>query len=118
MYIVVLKESVVKLQREYCSVLMLLARGSSLAIDVCSHSVSFSAWKTIKQVEGGGGLKALANKGKFVFDSRARCETICTKEILICVYVCFSVKVYGPSKLYHGSLAAFGATWVGEFLCN
>lgn len=45
------------------------------------------AWKTIKQVEGGEGLKALVRK----------------------------VRAHGASKLYHGSLAAFGATWVGHY---
>ncbi|EPR57931.1 putative MC family transporter [Toxoplasma gondii GT1] len=45
------------------------------------------AWKTTKQVEGGGGLKVLINK----------------------------VRTHGVSKLYHGSLAAMGATWVGHY---
>ncbi|CEM35898.1 unnamed protein product [Vitrella brassicaformis CCMP3155] len=45
------------------------------------------AWKTVKQVEGGEGLKALVGK----------------------------VRTHGITKLYHGSLAAMGATWVGHY---
>lgn len=45
------------------------------------------AWKTTKQVEGGEGLKQLTAK----------------------------VRTHGFSKLYHGSVAAMGATWVGHY---
>lgn len=45
------------------------------------------AWKTTKQVEGEKGLKALITK----------------------------VRTHGISKLYHGSIAAAGATWVGHY---
>jgi len=45
------------------------------------------AWKTIKQVEGGEGLNALIAKAR----------------------------LHGVSKLYHGSLAAMGATFVGHY---
>ncbi|KAL8271722.1 hypothetical protein Esti_004317 [Eimeria stiedai] len=45
------------------------------------------AWKTTKQVEGGDGLKQLAAK----------------------------VRTHGITKLYHGSVAAMGATWVGHY---
>eukprot|EP00923_Selenidium_pygospionis_P013337 GHVN01023087.1.p1 GENE.GHVN01023087.1~~GHVN01023087.1.p1 ORF type:complete len:337 (+),score=53.24 GHVN01023087.1:632-1642(+) len=45
------------------------------------------AWKTTKQVEGKDGVRHLMQK----------------------------VGRHGPSKLYHGSLAAMGATWVGHY---
>eukprot|EP01067_Filipodium_phascolosomae_P008909 Filipodium_phascolosomae@DN782_c0_g1_i1.p1 len=45
------------------------------------------AWKTIKQVEGGDGLRALVTK----------------------------VRTGGIAKLWHGSLAAMSATWVGHY---
>ncbi|XP_026190789.1 uncharacterized protein LOC34617433 [Cyclospora cayetanensis] len=45
------------------------------------------AWKTTKQVEGGDGLKQLTQK----------------------------VRTHGITKLYHGSVAAMGATWVGHY---
>uniref|UniRef100_A0A0G4FKN0 Mitochondrial carrier protein n=1 Tax=Chromera velia CCMP2878 TaxID=1169474 RepID=A0A0G4FKN0_9ALVE len=45
------------------------------------------AWKTIKQVEGGNGLSDLVHK----------------------------VRTHGISKLFHGSLAAMSATWVGHY---
>lgn len=45
------------------------------------------AWKTTKQVEGGEGLKHLVTK----------------------------VRNHGITKLYHGSVAAMGATWVGHY---
>eukprot|EP00386_Alphamonas_edax_P000135 GDKI01000364.1.p1 GENE.GDKI01000364.1~~GDKI01000364.1.p1 ORF type:complete len:297 (-),score=108.76 GDKI01000364.1:658-1548(-) len=45
------------------------------------------AWKTIKQVEGGNGLKDLAAK----------------------------VRTHGVTKIWHGSLAAMGGTWVGHY---
>ncbi|PFH31818.1 putative MC family transporter [Besnoitia besnoiti] len=45
------------------------------------------AWKTTKQVEGGNGLQVLVAK----------------------------VRTYGVPKLYHGAVAAMGATWVGHY---
>lgn len=45
------------------------------------------AWKTTKQVEGGDGLKQLVLK----------------------------VRRHGFTKLYHGSIATMGATWVGHY---
>eukprot|EP01066_Platyproteum_vivax_P010719 Platyproteum_vivax@DN4832_c0_g1_i1.p1 len=45
------------------------------------------AWKTIKQVEGSDGLKALVKK----------------------------VRTHGIGKLWYGSVAAMGATWVGHY---
>lgn len=67
------------------------------------------AWKTVKQVEGGAGLQTLIGKSK----------TSNTYRCLVHTCLLHSVRKFGISKLYHGSFAAFGATWIGKkFWCN
>ena len=63
------------------------ASGSTAAAAFRLVLMPLDAWKTTKQVEGEAGLKLLMQK----------------------------VKIHGISKLWHGSLGAMSATWVGHF---
>jgi hypothetical protein len=63
------------------------ALASSAAAGFRIFLMPLDAWKTTKQVEGSAGLRILVDK----------------------------VRIHGISKLWHGSMGAMSATWVGHF---